>query len=228
MVSTRSLSAFAFLLALFVVQGARAAPIVYEGAIDANGTVSGTLIGPLGCCLPDFAEGRDYWSFTGTAGNRVSIRGARLDGDLDLFFSLYTGTTSVDEFEYVLGTFGGMSFLVLADDDWGPNLPGPFADPELVDLTLPASGVYTVVVSSFGNGPECGACRYELSIRGNDPLTRIPEPEALALLASGALGGLALARRRGTALHCRKRPLPGWFCRRMISARAARSAIGCR
>lgn len=127
----------------------------------------------------------------------VSLRGARLSPGLDLAFSLYLGRTEADTTQFWRrGDFGGLDFLAYRDDDWGPNLAGPWRDPELIDFTLPATGVYSVAVQSRWSDERCGSCQYALSLAGSEPAP-VAEPGAASLV------GLALAMLAGAS---RRRP----------------------
>lgn len=118
-----------------------AAPIVYEGVLAPNETVSRSNSisggGFLDLGLPSEI---DFWSFYGVAGSAVTIRADRLDPDVDLIFSLYSGTTSVDSatsFVYNANAWGGMIRLATRDDEIdssdpnSPNYRSPGGDPLL-------------------------------------------------------------------------------------------------
>jgi len=149
---------------LLVSTSPNAAPITYQGDITFGSTVTGTLIGGNGWSAEN-ELGREWWTFSGREGDIVSITGSRLDGDLDLAFSLYFGTTEVDESLFsAFSDFGGMTFFEWYDDEWGPAIPGPERDPQVLGFWLPTTGTYSIAIESNGNGPACGACDYELTV----------------------------------------------------------------
>lgn len=177
-------------LAATVATSAPAAPIVYEGVIAPGGTVTGWLEGRVSAHSGSLPA---WWSFDGAAGQSVSLRGARLSPGLDLAFSLYFGTTSADTSAFHRkADFGGLDFLAYRDDDWGPNLVGPWQDPHLIDFLLPATGSYSVAVQSRWSDERCGSCSYALTLTGPAPVSA---PGTLALAASALLLA-AVSRRR--------------------------------
>jgi hypothetical protein len=119
-----------------------------------------------------------------------SIRGTRLNINLDPALALYRGTTTADESQFdPFGSFGGLQFIAGADDEI--EVPGPFGDPFL-RLSLPQTGLYTIAIG--GAASDCpGGCPangypYSLAVS-------VPEPSTLPLLLL-ALAGIGWTLRR--------------------------------
>lgn len=188
----RALLAYAVSLLLFLpgISAAAASPpisISYEGTIGAPfGAVGGTVGGTD--YVNKIASGTDFWDFSGTAGDVVDIFGMRLEGGLDLAFTLYQGTTTALESGFEpWGNFGGMTLLTWRDDEWGPIQPGPFADPALYSFTLPSTGDYTIAIGGIASD-DVGPYTYELFVgpEGSAP-SPVPLPGAVWLLGSALL-----------------------------------------
>src|SRR5256885_15730826 len=94
---------------VFMVQpGVQAAPIHYEGSITVNGPAVTGLVGPFSWFDEDAAN-VDFWTFFGIAGRVYSIRGTRLNLNLDPALALYSGTTMADASQFdPFGSFGGL------------------------------------------------------------------------------------------------------------------------
>lgn len=166
----------AVLFGASVATSVYSAPIAYEGVLAPDETVSRSNSisggGFLDLGLPSEI---DFWSFYGVAGSSVTIRADRLDPDVDLIFSLYLGTTSVDSatsFVYNTNSWGGMTRLATRDDEIdssdtsSPSYRSPGGDPllsstvassspDLLDnfdpshswySALTATGYYTIVI----------------------------------------------------------------------------------
>ncbi|MEW6219896.1 MAG: VPLPA-CTERM sorting domain-containing protein [Thermodesulfobacteriota bacterium] len=168
---------------LLGVAPSEAAPITYEGGITSGSTVYGYVSEPSGTGSPN----DDFWHFSASAGDTITLTGQRLENSLDLALYLYQGVgTDTNQ----LTMIGG------ADDNWPelPGLEGPFADPRLT-MTLASGGQYTVQMWSFASGdPGCdGQYFYQLSLEGAHP---VPVPASLLLLGSGLTGLVAVRRRK--------------------------------
>lgn len=98
-----------------------------QGSIGYGDTVTGSLNRSL-----------DSWTFTGSAGDVVTI--AMNSSDFDTYLELY----------------GPNGQEVTRNDDGGPGL-----NSLIEDFTLPTSGTYTIIARSFGNG---GRGSYTLSL----------------------------------------------------------------
>lgn len=148
-----------------VAESVHAIPIIYEGTLAPNDTVSRPKSisggGFLDLGLPSEI---DFWSFYGEAGHTITIRADRLDPDVDLIFNLYLGTTSIDSttpFVYNANSWGGMTRLATRDDEIdssdssSPNYRSPSGDPlldpavassstDLLDNFDPTHGWYSI------------------------------------------------------------------------------------
>lgn len=102
-----------------------------RGTVEKGQTVSGTV---------DSSED-DGWTFSGSSGDQIVIDLRATSDDLDPQLYLYNPVKA----------------LVMQNDDID------FANDNLnsrIEITLPESGTYTIIVSAFGNGGS-----YELSVR---------------------------------------------------------------
>ncbi len=177
---------------------ASAASITYEGALSlpfdaVSGSVSGTG------WADDDATGTDFWSFdVGAGGATLDIWALRSEPGLDTVFTVYAGTTTAEESEFMhLKDFGGMTVFKFADDQIMAD--GPFGDPALYSTLFP-EGAYTIAVGGFLSGGD-GPFSYKLSIGtpGSAPEQPIgpaviPIPGAVWLFGSALLGLVGLGR----------------------------------
>jgi hypothetical protein len=166
-----------------------AVPIVYEGTISPAAPVTGSVSGTG--WATETAAGVDFWRFNGIAGEFFSVQANRLNSGLDPALTLYFGTTTADESQFLRDAdWGGLVYLRLADDEIA--VPGgPGGDPLLTDYLLPFSGFYTIAIGGFsstGSGP----FGYSMQV------TAIPEPETVLLMSLG-LAAVGLTRRRRRA-----------------------------
>jgi hypothetical protein len=184
-----------FLSVGYIAQGAA---IFYSGTLSEGvpvvGSVDGTVCGICG----DGITGLNFWSFSGNAGDVVTIAGTRNDFNLDPAFVLYFGTTTADDsttlgFDFFATVdFDSMTFLAIRDDDVANA--GPFGDPLLSGFALPSTGLYTILAGS-ASAQSAPASSYNLVITGLTT-TSTPEPGTLGLTASGLLGLAAFGWRR--------------------------------
>ena len=180
-----SIAAMAFL----AQSSAQATPIQYQGNIAVNGSAVTGFVSGFGW-ISDDAPNVDFWTFSGVAGESVLIRGTRLQFQLDPALTLYRGATTADNSAFVHdGSFGGITFLGIGDDELAPpGNRGPFGDPLLL-IELPATGVYTIAFGgSDSDADPVGGLPYRLSVS-------VPAPGTIPLFAI-ALVGLGWTLRR--------------------------------
>lgn len=159
---------------------ARADLIPYEGVL--------TLDNPDFGQVEPGSDFGDWWFFTATAGERITITGRRLEAALDPAFDLYFGFGDTDLLE----------FVGFADDELPPFIaPGPFGDPQLT-FTAAQTGTYSIHLWSFASddpGPD-GFYDYLIALTP----APVPEPAMFGLFGAGLAGlglaGRGLARRR--------------------------------
>lgn len=162
--------------------GARAAPVAYEGTLTLGAAVTGS-VGGFSYFLDD-GPNVDFWRILLNAGQSYSIRGTRLNNNLDPAFDLYFGVTTADTSEFIDQTsWGGLTLIASADDEVAN--PGPGGDP-LLTFVAPSTGLYTVAIGGF-NSTDAGQYPYSLAA--------VPVPGTALLLLPGLIG-LRLTRRR--------------------------------
>jgi len=177
-------------LALAAWGPAHAVPISYEGTITAGTPVTGSVTG--NGWETETAAGVDFWRFSGVAGQSFSVRGTRLNPNLDPALTLYFGTTTADASLFLHDAdWGGLTFLAIADDEV-PVASGPGADPLLSNFRLPFTGLYTIAIGGFSSN---GAGPFDYSMQTTQ-VTAVPEPENVMLMAAGLAALLVSQRRR--------------------------------
>ena len=185
-------SAFAAVaLALAAAAPAHAVPIAYEGTITAGTPVTGSVSGDG--WETENAAGVDFWRVNGVAGQSFSVRGTRLNANLDPALTLYFGTTAADASQFLHDAdWGGLVFLAIADDEV-PVASGPGADPLLSNFRLPFTGLYTIAIGGFSSN---GAGPFSYSMQTTQIAAAVPEPETVMLMSAGLGLLLAVQRRR--------------------------------
>jgi hypothetical protein len=179
-------------LALSAVGPAQAVPISYEGTIAAGTPVTGSVTG--NGWETETAAGVDFWRFNGVVGQSFSVRGTRLDPNLDPVLTLYFGTTTADASQFLHDAdWGGLVFLRVADDEVSVA-SGPGGDPLLSNYLLPFTGLYTIAIGGIGSN---GAGPFNYSMQTTQ-IAAVPEPETVMLMTTG-LGLLLMAQRRRKA-----------------------------
>jgi len=183
----RKLSVAFAVLCFCVSLGSSAAAITYQGTLTPGVAVTGSVSG-TGWDIESAAD-VDFWRFSALAGDLATIRGTRLNVNLDPAFSLYSGTTTADESLFRnVASFGGLTFIDFADDE--VEVPGPFGDPLLANFRLPSTGSYTIAIGgSFSAG--AGPFGYSLLLTAQ----AVPEPTPMALLGVALVA--VMVRKRG-------------------------------
>ncbi|MFN2480851.1 MAG: pre-peptidase C-terminal domain-containing protein [Pyrinomonadaceae bacterium] len=127
-----------------------------DGAITFGQTVNGALQSG-DCTLPPSPDGNssffDAYTFSGTAGQQVSITMTSLQFDAYLYL-LQPGETTIS---------GG----TIQDDD------GAGGTDSRISVTLPSTGTYTIIATSFVSGVTGS---YSLSLKDVTPCTSTPTP----------------------------------------------------
>jgi hypothetical protein len=129
-------------------------PITYITDLEGTGTFGPESVGLGTIGSPGLW---DYYCFFGEANDVISLEGHRLTNEMDPAFSLFLGVTRDSDGLSAGGSSQpGMTFLAFRDDEIAPphGVGGNFADPQLLNFALPATGRYTVGIYDFiGQGP---------------------------------------------------------------------------
>ena len=157
-------------------------------------TIAGTLSGPAD---PTLAGGFDITSITGGASGdqfAYSFAGVVAPGTTN---SQTPGSFAGYTFDNVLHTGGGLltstdGFLVYLDSSLGQSLAHVFA------TSSPSNNGFPYEVTVSDPGDPSVATPFAITSFTVSP-SAVPEPSTLALLATGALGGVGALRRRLSA-----------------------------
>ena len=175
-------------LALFTIS-ASAVPIVYNDdlsdGVEEFGLVANDSL--------DTVASLDYWSFSASAGDMITITARRTEGEMDPAFLVWLGLfADTDDL--------GMSAFV-ADDELPAAIAGEFGDPEWM-FTVAADGDFTIGVGDHsGSGVPCTGgsstflCEYRIIVVSG--ATQVPEPGSLALFGLAMIGAAGARRKRG-------------------------------
>ena len=194
----RKIIAAAIGAALFGFTSAYAVPVTAEGTLSDGVTAFGAVSPDGDFDDPDSALS-DYWYFSGNFGDTVTVTVNRLEEAFDPSFWVFAGMiTDTDFFNGVIdGSDPG--FIDFGDDEI-PN-PGPFGDPFAeFELTLPMTGIYTIIVTNFLSGTDDGDGLFPYSIVATniDSTSEIPIPAAALIFPLG-IAGLQIVRKRRKA-----------------------------
>lgn len=125
-------------------------PIVYEGELCPEVVNSGTVTVQTGASDLSVAK---FWSFSGDAGDVITIEVDRVTCEMDPYMELFFGS----------GDTTSLTYLMYADDEDAAACETCFAffDPLLADFELPYTGVYTVAV---WDNLSCAPAPYDYTI----------------------------------------------------------------
>ncbi len=140
----------------------------------------------------------DGFTFSGTAGDAITLTVNRLTASFDAYLVLHfgdiTGTTVSDIWT---------GSVAIADDDIQEftGYDGWFSDPQLLAYTLSSTGTYTAIVSCAAcdqAGDRLDSVSYQITL-GTPPTgpVGVPEPTTIALMGLG-LAGIGWKRRKAT------------------------------
>ncbi|TWT87861.1 hypothetical protein [Stieleria varia] len=147
-----------------------------------------------------------FWTFAGTMGDSLTLSVMRSEPQYDPYVWLFEGAfTDTSEFGGGASSFidsGDPGFLGFFDDGGAAYaadyiLPGEFTYDVQFTLSLPTSGTYTAIVTSFNSGDDGGDGFYDYQISANVSSAAVPEPSSVWLIA----GAIILCGRQ----HRRKR-----------------------
>lgn len=161
------------------------APITYQGDLTGGGIENGTL------------ESVDWWRFSASAGDVVTITANRRENTLDPYMAFFFGADDTDN----------LSLLRTGDDEI--DAIGPFGDPQIADWSIANDGEYSVAISTFFSGDpgDDGVYDYTIALEtsanpntgddvGDKPSANVSEPATLGMFALSALGLFGLRRKR--------------------------------
>lgn len=164
---------------------------VLSGDVTGEGTFSGSVTSSDAWIQSNAIDGQqvNFWSFSANAGDLLSL--VVRSSVLEFGVSVYQGLVDARELSPISGGFSNYG-------DFGDNRYVAGTNPvtgaigtSLLNLVLPASGVYTIAVGGESGLPLEGLFAYTMDVT----ITPVPLPAAFWLLGS-ALTGLGLFRRR--------------------------------
>ena len=180
---------------MFIFGNAQAVPIIYEGSLTSGVTVNGDV--PQNSYSDSSTW--DFWSFSGVAGDVVTIildrTSDQMDPGVELFFGLGGDTAGLTAFGNNPPNDGLLTYLTSDDDGGSDTPPGPFSNSLISGFTLASTGTYTIAAYDV-LGASTGPWTYALTARGFTG--SVPEPVSIALFGLG-LAGIGFARKKKSA-----------------------------
>jgi hypothetical protein len=169
---------------------------LYAGDVSAGGNYNGAVTRNDAWVQENPVSGDEvnFWSFTGTAGGRISISVTSLDNgfdSLDAAISLYSGSLT-SEFELIVpgfdnnGDFAGLTFLGST-----PIFGAAGNNAYLLDFILPTTGLYTLAIGGESFLSFADSYGYQMNV-----VNEVPVPAAAWLFGSAIAGLAGIARRR--------------------------------
>ncbi len=179
----------ALVLGLAMAGGAQAA--LYSGDITAGGDYFGTTTRNDAWAQENPVSGDEvnFWTFSGIAGQTLTINVRSLTNDFDAAISLFSGTLS-SEFQLVFpgfdndGDFADLQFLS------STSVYGTSGYDALLSYLLPSTGTYTIAVGGEGFLSFADSYNYNMNV------SAVPLPAAVWLFGSALVGLVGLRRRR--------------------------------
>lgn len=166
------------LLALALAPVAGQAAIMYQGDLSDGSAYNGSLDSESGWAQSSGGE-VDFWSFTGEAGESVSLLAT--SDETDIAFSLYSGAP--DDFS--------QPFFFSNDGDWDLFefvTASSSLGNEALDFVLPETGIFTLAVggevADFLADDSKGPFAYSVQLV---KAAEVPTPGTLGLMAAGLL-----------------------------------------
>ncbi len=180
------------ILLLTLVAGVANAAL-YQGDVTGGGTFFGSTTRNDAWSWENPIDGDElnFWSFSGQAGDTVTLSVFSLSNGFDAAISVYSGQLT-SEFQLIVpgfsnsGDFAGLGYI------GGSPFYGTAGNDALLTLLLPTTGVYTIAVGgeSFLSFDSSYDYRLEVDVQA------VPLPAAAWLFGSGVLGLATLRRRR--------------------------------
>jgi hypothetical protein len=170
-------------------QVANSTPI--SGDVTGGGNFSGAVTSSNAWITSSAIDGDmvNFWTFTGNAGDSLSL--FVTSPVIEFGASLYQGIVEQTEL-----LFAGFNNAGDFGDNWfvaGTNPVTGALGTSLLDILLPASGVYTIAIGGEQGLSFDGLFAYDMKV----DVTRVPEPATMWLMGAGllALFGLRQSRR---------------------------------